>query len=62
MTSDSVSGTTQLEIRVAFLWPFVQKTLRNDPKQHEGRMPEAECNQQLPTCAHSIDARVKHAL
>lgn len=26
------------------------------------RTPEAECNQQLPTCARSIVARVKHAL
>jgi hypothetical protein len=48
--------------RVALLWRVVQKTLRNDPKQHEGRMAEAESNQQLPTCALSIETRVKHAL
>jgi hypothetical protein len=37
-----------------FLWPLVQKTPPNDPNQHTGRMPEAEGNQQLPTCALSI--------
>lgn len=49
-------------IGVALLRRLVQKTLPNDPKQHKGRMPEGESNQQLPTCALSTAARVKHAL
>jgi hypothetical protein len=31
---------------VAFLWPAMRKTRHNHPKQHEGRMPEVQANQE----------------